>query len=182
MFISDSTIQLLPKLQRLTASENQITHITNLTGLRNLTHLYLSANRFTNIDDLHLKVNHIVYIDLSQNSITSLKGFSNLMTLEGLDLGSNIITDILEIKYIKHLPKIDYIVLTGNPVATIVDYRIKVLEYFDRRAATICLDNEKPSQKELDTIAVLLALKIVKEGKAPVFSRTIQPTFPNSPQ
>uniref|UniRef100_A0A1B6MTC8 PX domain-containing protein n=1 Tax=Graphocephala atropunctata TaxID=36148 RepID=A0A1B6MTC8_9HEMI len=59
---------------------------------------------------------------------------------------------------------------------------LQVLEHFGRRAACICLDNEKPSQKELDTVAVMLALKVVKEGKTPVFSRTIEPTYPNSPQ
>uniref|UniRef100_A0A1B6DLI2 PX domain-containing protein n=1 Tax=Clastoptera arizonana TaxID=38151 RepID=A0A1B6DLI2_9HEMI len=176
----ESTIQLLPNLQRLTANENQLSHINNLSNLKNLTHLFLSANRFTTLDNLHLNISNIVFIDLSQNSISSLAGFSHLTLLEGLDLGSNIITDISEITHIKHLQKLDYIVLTGNPVATIVDYRIKVLENFDRRAAAICLDNEKPSQKELDTIAVLLALKIVKEGKVPVFSRSIQPTFPNT--
>lgn len=50
-----------------------------------------------------------------------------------------------------------------------VDYRIKVLEQFGDRAKDICLDNEKASQAEIDKVQVLRALRIVKEGKTPVF-------------
>lgn len=178
----DKSVLLMPAVERLTLNENEITEVNDLTKLEHLTHLYLSANRITNVDDLSTRLGSIVYIDLSQNRISSLKGFSNLTSLEGLDLGSNIITDVTEVQYIKNLPKFDYLILTGNPVSTIVDYRAKVLEHFERRAANICLDNEKPSQKELDYLAVMLALKVVKEGRTPTFSRSVEPTFPNSPQ
>ncbi|KAG8281794.1 hypothetical protein J6590_051849 [Homalodisca vitripennis] len=181
-FVAGNTVLLMPNIKQLTANENQITQVDDFTQLSSLTHLYLSGNSISCTNDLHLRLNNIVHLDLSQNLITSLVGFSQLSTLQGLDLGSNIISQISEVQHIQNLAQLDYLVLTGNPVSTVVDYRIKVLEHFGRRAACICLDNEKPSQKELDTVAVMLALKVVKEGKAPVFSRTTEPTYPNSPQ
>ncbi|XP_054262499.1 nischarin [Macrosteles quadrilineatus] len=177
-----NTLLLMPVLTKLKANENPITQVDDLTNLQELSHLYLSANRINEADDFHLRLKNIVFLDLSQNLISSLRGFSSLYSLEGLDLGSNIIVDVSEVQHVRTLDKLNYLVLTGNPVATVVDYRIKVLEQFGRRAASLCLDNERPSQKELDTVAVVLALRVVKEGKAPVFSRTVEPTFPNTLQ
>lgn len=123
----DNSLLLMPNLKLLSANENQLTKVGDLTGLPHLTHLYLSANRLSDVDNLHLFLgNNIVHLDLSQNHVSSLRGFSALVSLHGLDLGSNIVADISEVQYIQSLEKLDYLVLTGNPVATVVDYRIKV--------------------------------------------------------
>ncbi|XP_075235258.1 nischarin [Lycorma delicatula] len=175
---TDEFLQLMPNVERLMISENKITDIKDMTALKKLTHLSFSANLIKDIEDLSLCLNNIIYLDLSQNQLSSLKGFSNLKSLEGLDLSSNLIIDLSEIKYINVLPSIDYLNLTGNPVTTVIDYRVKVLEQFGMRASYICLDNEKPTQKELDTVSVLQALRIVKEGRTPMFN--IVPPLPNS--
>ena len=166
----DAVIKLIPKVEILHLNQNRLTDIDNLTSLPNLSHLSLSGNCFTNIEDLHTKVGNIVFLDLSQNAITSLKGFRKLYSLETLLLGSNQINDLKEVQHIGSLPFLENLVLTGNPIAMMVDYRAKVLEQFNRRASCICLDNEKSTQKELDFVAVLQAIRIVKEGGAPVFS------------
>jgi hypothetical protein len=106
-----------------------------------------------------------------------LQGFSKLYSLEGLDLTANQISDLSEIKYVSGLPCLENLTLTGNPVAIVVDYRVRTLEQFGGRAAEICLDNEKPTQKELDTVAVLQAIRIVKEGRTPTFGPEA-PSFP----
>ncbi|GBP61026.1 Nischarin [Eumeta japonica] len=67
------------------------------------------------------------------------------------------------------LPCLEYLWLTANPVASTIDYRVKVIEQFNARMSEICLDNEKASEKELDKARVLQALRIVKEGKTPRF-------------
>lgn len=121
-----SSLCLMPNLKKLIANENYLTGLDHFTSLQSLSHLYLSGNRISDTNNLNLRLGNIVYLDLSQNMISSMKGFSGLFTLEGLDLGSNIVSEINELQYIQALEKLNYLVLTGNPVATVVDYRIKV--------------------------------------------------------
>lgn len=116
----------MPNLRRLTANENHIKKVDNFSCLTQLSHLSLSANRISELSSLGALLGNIVHLDLSQNLISSLAAFSSLSTLQGLDLGSNVVSDVTEVRHIQALDKLDYLVLTGNPVATIVDYRIKV--------------------------------------------------------
>lgn len=173
----DEGVKLMPNIEHLILNNNKIGALSNLTSLPHLSHLNLSANCFTEANDFHTKLGNIRYIDLSLNSISSLQGFSKLYSLEGLDLTANQISDLSEIKYVSGLPCLENLTLTGNPVAIVVDYRVRTLEQFGGRAAEICLDNEKPTQKELDTVAVLQAIRIVKEGRTPTFGPEA-PSFP----
>ncbi|EFA11508.2 Nischarin-like Protein [Tribolium castaneum] len=163
----DKTISLVPNLKTLILDSNKISCISGLAELSNLSHLSLSNNLISMCNQLHTKIGNILTLNLSQNSISSLKGFRKLYSLVTLDLSCNKIDDIDEITYLGDLPCLENLVLTGNCVATTIDYRIKVLEHFKDRAKDICLDNEKPTQSELDKVSVLRALRIVKEGKAP---------------
>jgi len=176
--IIDEAIKLLPHIESLTLNNNHLSEISNVTLLPRLSQLYLASNNFTSLpDDLHTRLGYIVNIDLSQNKLTSLASFSKLYSLEGLDVSCNRIEKIEEVKHIGHLPCLENLRLTGNPVSTIVDYRVKVLEPFGKRAADICLDNEKPNQKELDTVSVHQALRIAREGKSPTFTASDAPLF-----
>ncbi|XP_077285158.1 nischarin-like [Arctopsyche grandis] len=165
----DSSIKLLPKLQTLTMRQNKLTDISNLSSLPQLSYLDLSENLFSKCEDWHSKLGKISTINLSQNKISSLAGFSKLYSLENLDLSCNVISDVEEVQHICKLPCLENLRLTANPVASVVDYRVKVIEQFNNRMSDICLDSEKPSEKELDTARVLQALRIVKEGKTPNF-------------
>lgn len=168
----DRTVNLLPSLKTLILNDNKISTISDLSQLANLSYLSLSNNLISICDQLHTKIGNILTLNLSQNNIASLNCFTKLYSLENLDLSCNKIHDIEEIKHICDLPCLENLLLTGNNVATTVDYRIKVLEYFSDRAKDICLDNEKGSQSELDKVSVLRALRIVKEGKTPNFNHT----------
>ncbi|XP_015600588.1 nischarin [Cephus cinctus] len=174
----DEAIRLLPHIESLTLNDNVLTEISNVTLLPRLSQLHLASNNFTILpNDLHTKLGNIVFIDFSQNKLTTLAAFSKLYSLEGLDVSCNRIEDIEEVKNIGGLPCLENLRLTGNPVSTIVDYRVKVLEPFGKRAVEICLDNEKPNQKELDTVSVLQALRIAREGKSPTFTAADAPLF-----
>ncbi|XP_043473374.1 nischarin-like [Leptopilina heterotoma] len=176
--IIDEAIKLMPHIEFLTLNNNKLSEISNVTLLPRLSQLSLSLNNFHSLpEDLHIKLGKIVQLDLSQNHLTSLASFAKLYCLEGLDVSCNRIENIEEVKFIGNLPCLENLRLTGNPVSTIVDYRVKVLEPFGRRAADICLDNEKPNQKELDTVSVLQALRIAREGKSPIFPGTDAPLF-----
>ncbi|XP_063928970.1 nischarin isoform X2 [Zophobas morio] len=163
----DKTISLVPNLKTLILDSNKISCISGLAELSNLSHLSLSNNLISMCNQLHTKIGNILTLNLSQNSISSLKGFRKLYSLVNLDLSCNKIDEIEEITHLGDLPCLENLVLTGNCLATTVDYRIKVLEHFKDRAKDICLDNEKPTQNEIDKVSVLRALRIVKEGKAP---------------
>ncbi|XP_033216816.1 nischarin-like [Belonocnema kinseyi] len=174
----DEAIKLMPHIEILTLNNNRLQEIANVTLLPRLSQLSLASNSFKSLpDDLHTKLGQIVHLDLSQNSLKSLASFAKLYCLEELDVSCNRIANIEEVKYIGNLPCLENLRLTGNPVSTIVDYRVKVLEPFGKRAADICLDNERPNQKELDTVSVLQALRIAREGKSPMFGGTDAPLF-----
>ncbi|XP_026761498.1 nischarin [Galleria mellonella] len=165
----DWAIKLVPKLQVLNFSSNRLTELCDISSLHELRILNLSMNKFSACENWHAKIGNIVKIDLSQNQVVSLQGFSRLYSLESLDLSCNLVTDVEEVQHICKLPCLEYLWLTANPVASTIDYRVKVIEQFNARMGELCLDNEKASQKELDTARVLQALRIVKEGKIPSF-------------
>ncbi|KAI5645828.1 PX domain-containing protein [Phthorimaea operculella] len=165
----DWAIQLVPRLQQLSLSSNRLAQLCDISSLHELRVLNLSLNKFSTCDNWHAKIGNIVKIDLSQNQVESLRGFSRLYSLESLDLSCNLITDVEEVQHICKLPCLEYLWLTANPVASSIDYRVKVIEQFNARMTEICLDNEKASEKEIDTARVLQALRVVKEGKTPSF-------------
>ena len=164
----DETIKLVPNVKILNLSHNKICYISDLSSLTCLSHLYIAGNFIKECDNLHTKLGKIVYIDISQNNISSLTGFRKLYSLETFNVSCNNITKIDDVTYIGNLPCLENLILTGNKVATIVDYRSKVFQCFGSRANDICLDNEKPSQVELDKAAVFNALSIVRDGKTPM--------------
>ncbi|XP_063548255.1 nischarin [Cydia strobilella] len=165
----DWAIKLVPKLQHLSLSSNKLSDLCDVSCLHELRVLNLSMNNFQLCESWHSKIGNVVKLDLSQNKVESLQGFSRLYSLESLDLSCNCVTDVEEVQHICKLPVLEYLWLTANPVASTVDYRVKVLEQFNARMEEICLDNERASGKELDTARVLQALRVVKEGKTPSF-------------
>lgn len=156
---------LTPNVKTINLNGNLLNTIEDMSPLTHLSQLTLSHNNIADVSDLHTKLGNVVCLNLSSNNIANLKAFSKLFSLEMLDLGSNCVTDIEQIKYLSALQNLNYLVLSGNPVSTVVDYRIKVLGILNKKTSDFCLDNERPTQKELDTVAVMHALRIAKEGK-----------------
>lgn len=161
----DSLTVLTPNAATIHLNGNQLSAVGDLTPLTHLSHLSLSCNNIAEVHDLHTKLGNITCLNLNSNRIADLKAFSKLFSLEMLDLGSNLVADIEQINYLCGLQNMNYFVLSGNPVSTVVDYRVKVLGMLDKRTSDFCLDNERPTQKELDTVAVMNALKMAREGK-----------------
>lgn len=106
-------------------------------------------------------------ISLSDNHIVSLNGFQKLYSLDFLDLSFNKIVDLNEVKNLAGLPNLEFFVLTGNDIASLVDYRVKVFEMFMETSGDIYLDNERANQKELDAAQILRALNIRNQSRGP---------------
>lgn len=165
----DWAIKLVPGLKTLCLTSNRLTELCDISSLHELRVLNLGINNFSVCDNWHAKIGNIVKITLSQNKVSSLQGFSRLFSLQSLDLACNLVEDVEEVQHICKLPCLEYLCLTANPVASTIDYRVNVIEQFNGRMTEICLDNEKASERELDTARVLQALRTVKEGKTPDF-------------
>ncbi|XP_076044286.1 nischarin-like [Oratosquilla oratoria] len=163
----DLSISLAQNVTRLNLSNNQLMHIESLTKLPKLVSLNLSHNKFSELQDLHTRLGNVQHLDLSHNQLRTLDGLGKLYSLVSLDASYNLVEGINQVASVVRLPCIEQLILNGNPVASVVDYRTKVLEQSGTRASEICLDSEKPTQRELDTVAVLQAIRSAREGRLP---------------
>ncbi|XP_064487149.1 nischarin-like [Ornithodoros turicata] len=161
----DPAIRVLASVEYLDLSNNQIEELENLEPLPRLSDLNLSNNRIGRLVALHTRLGNIRCLRLSGNHIESLAGLSRLYSLVDLDLSHNQVTLISEVGHLGSLPCLEKVDLSHNPVTYVVDYRPHALLAFGARAAEIALDCKKPTPKELDTVAVLRALKVAKEGQ-----------------
>ncbi|XP_078065902.1 nischarin isoform X2 [Mustelus asterias] len=161
----DESVKLIPKVEFLDLSYNEIAVMENLQHLYNLIHLDLSYNKITVLQGVHTKLGNIKTLNLSGNQLESLSGLNKLYSLVNLDLSSNKVLQIEEIRNIGNLPCLEKVVLSNNPLSIIPDYRTKVLAQFGDRASEVCLDNTVTTEKELDTVEVLKAIQKAKEAK-----------------
>ncbi|XP_067908001.1 nischarin isoform X2 [Heterodontus francisci] len=161
----DESVKLIPKVEFLDLSYNEIAVMENLQHLYNLIHLDLSYNKITLLQGVHTKLGNIKTLNLSGNQLESLSGLHKLYSLVNLDLSNNKVLQIGEVKNIGSLPCLEKVILSNNPLSIIPDYRTKVLAQFGDRASEVCLDNAVTTEKELDTVEVLKAIQKAKEAK-----------------
>ncbi|XP_078595574.1 nischarin-like [Branchiostoma floridae x Branchiostoma japonicum] len=161
----DESLKLIPKVEFLSLSHNAISTLDHLQHLSCLTHLDLSHNNLTTVEALHTKIGNIKTLNLAGNKLETLEGLSKLYSLVSLDVGHNTIYQVSDMKHIGTLPCIESVLLTGNPVTMVTDYRTKVLATFNDRSKEVCLDGVTTSQKEQDTVAVLQAIQKAKLAK-----------------
>ncbi|KAK2717822.1 hypothetical protein QYM36_006578 [Artemia franciscana] len=160
----DEAVVLLEKLEVLDLSNNLISSLENnfLTKLPHLVALILTNNRIKILDSLHMKVGNLVKLNISHNKLSNLDGLSKLYSLEQLEAGWNCIEHLESVICVSSLPCLQRLVLNGNPVASIVDYRIKIFSLFGQRMSEIYFDNERPLPKEIDKALVLRALRMAQ--------------------
>ena len=115
---------------------------------------------------MHTKLGQLTRLDLANNSIKNLFGVTKLYSLLHVNVAGNKIHDLDSVTPISILPNLESLNLQGNQVTTVVDYRLKVFESFGKRCSDLCLDNEMPSQPEVDKVSVLMALRVAREGRS----------------
>ncbi|XP_062400691.1 nischarin [Sardina pilchardus] len=161
----DESVKLIPQVEFLDLSHNELSHVENLQHLYNLIHLDLSYNNLAVLEGVHTKLGNIKTLNLAGNQLETLSGLTKLYSLVNLDLSSNKLAQIDEIKPIGTLPCLEKLSLVNNPMCIIPDYRTKVLAQFWDRASEVCLDHTATTEKELDTVEVLKAIQKAKEAK-----------------
>nr|XP_060621846.1 nischarin isoform X2 [Anolis sagrei ordinatus] len=161
----DDSVKLMPKIEFLDLSHNDVPLVENLQHLYNLIHLDLSYNKLATLEGIHTKIGNIKTLNLAGNHLERLCGLNKLYSLVNLDLSNNKIDQIDEIRNIGGLPCLEKVVLSNNPLSIIPDYRTKVLAQFGDRASEVCLDNTVTTEKELDTVEVLKAIQKAKDVK-----------------
>jgi hypothetical protein len=90
----------------LALCNNQISDLSPLKELKNLTLIELSKNQITDLSPLK-ELKNLTQIDLSQNQITDLSPLKELKNLTQIDLSHNQITDLSPLKELKNLTYID---------------------------------------------------------------------------
>ncbi|XP_048343606.1 nischarin isoform X3 [Sphaerodactylus townsendi] len=161
----DDSVKLMPKIEFLDLSHNDVPLVENLQHLYNLVHLDLSYNKLVTLEGIHTKLGNIKTLNLAGNLLERLCGLNKLYSLVNLDLSNNKIEQIDEIRNLGGLPCLEKVVLSNNPLSIIPDYRTKVLAQFGDRASEVCLDNTITTEKELDTVEVLKAIQKAKDVK-----------------
>ncbi|XP_028854964.1 nischarin isoform X2 [Denticeps clupeoides] len=161
----DESVKLIPQVEFLDLSYNDLSLVENLQHLYNLIHLDMSYNKLTVLEGVHTKLGNIKTLNLAGNQLETLSGLSKLYSLVNLDISSNKLAQFDEIKHIGTLPCLEKLSLANNPMSIMPDYRTKVLAQFWDRASEVCLDSIATTEKELDTVEVLKAIQKAKEVK-----------------
>ncbi len=98
--ISDiSEVSKLSNLEHLNLCKNKIEYISSLKSLTNLKYLDLDENNIRNLNGI-LENPEINELHFRYNYVTDIKGIANLKKLDIIDLGSNPIKEIEELKHL----------------------------------------------------------------------------------
>ena len=128
--IMDESFLMLPSLEHLDLSDNDLFDVVNLERCYKLSTLNLSYNRIDSLLDFGFTLGSIRELNLSHNKIQSLEGLDRLLALEKLDLRHNNIGSIEAVDYLVALPRFKALHLKGCPVSNSSNYRINVLSRF----------------------------------------------------
>ncbi|XP_013392557.1 nischarin isoform X2 [Lingula anatina] len=162
----DESVRLMPRLEYLDLSRNQLSDVQHLHYLPALSQVNLAHNRLRTLESLHVRLGNVKILNLSGNQLDTLEGLSKLYSLETLNVSKNKLAEVENVQCIGKLPCLENLILRDNPIRTVVDYRVAVLELFGDRAKEVLLDKEATTQQELDKIAVRLALQKAKDDRA----------------
>jgi hypothetical protein len=147
----DSSLTLLTCVRNLDLSSNCFKVMENLHNCVNLMTLDLSHNRIASTPRLNERCGNLTQLKLKCNSLTSTDGIDKLYSLEVLDLSGNLISKFKEVARLGSLPCLELLWLKENPIYYASKYRTQVLCLFPDPEG-FKLDNQKTSQKELQTV------------------------------
>eukprot|EP01061_Rhynchopus_euleeides_P005092 TRINITY_DN14333_c0_g2_i1.p1 TRINITY_DN14333_c0_g2~~TRINITY_DN14333_c0_g2_i1.p1 ORF type:complete len:1537 (+),score=690.35 TRINITY_DN14333_c0_g2_i1:257-4612(+) len=116
-------IENCPKLEELYLDENRIIKIENLSLLTNLRKLELGKNKINKIEGLE-SLPFLCQVSLEDNDIYTLNGIQKIPNLMELYIGNNKIDNLHEIHFLRDIPKLIILDLSGNPLCQEDNYRL----------------------------------------------------------
>ncbi|CAK9215809.1 unnamed protein product [Sphagnum troendelagicum] len=130
MVLMDESLQLLPAVEALDLSRNNLAKVANLQKCLRLKFLDLGFNHITSVASLNEVVGNITKLVLRNNALASTRGIEKLYSLEALDLSHNIISTFREVELLGGVPALHSLWLEGNPVSVSTYYREEVFSFF----------------------------------------------------
>lgn len=145
--ILDEHFKYFPALERLNLESNVISKVQNLQNCYQLSHLILKKNCIWGVENIGSSVGNLKYLVLSHNGLFSTKGLEKLFGLEHLDISHNHINEISDIEQLSLLPCLVELVVEGNPVASLDNFRDIIYVKFGN--PDLVLDNKAASRSEI---------------------------------
>jgi hypothetical protein len=112
---SQEANEILLDTNDIDLSNKQISDITPLKYLTNLTGLNLSGNQVSDLTPLQY-LSNLIYLNLSDNQISELTPLQSLINLETLYLDNNLISEITPLQSLTHLTDLR---LTDNQISNL---------------------------------------------------------------
>ncbi|ETM44082.1 hypothetical protein L914_10653 [Phytophthora nicotianae] len=118
-----------PALQSLNLSSNALRDVRHLQLLpRCLTQLDLGGNRLTALpEELGIWLPELRLLRLRANALESLRPLIGCTQLQTLDVGTNCVALVSELRFLQSLTHLRHLLLDGNPIAESLTYRREVL-------------------------------------------------------
>ncbi len=167
----DQALHFFPAVKYLDLSHNSISHIIHLQDCISLKHINLSHNRIRVLSNLERVLGSVTRINVSHNEIESLDGIDKIYSLERFNAAHNVLDDFSEVQHLCRLPCLESLVLSDNPLADHVEYRLKVFHEFIQDGGVMMGNRSFPAldgkllapheQKKLRCARVLLTFYIL---------------------
>ncbi|KAJ3347355.1 hypothetical protein HDU83_002164 [Entophlyctis luteolus] len=120
----------------------------------------------------------LTHLSLLSNEIELIGDLEEIFpALELLDLRSNNILDVFEIKSCSSLTSLKELKVSGNPISQNESHRLNIFKYFKVQSETLKLDGALPSSSEMREILVSLTItatstSALRQPQLPIFGET----------
>ena len=110
---------------------NKLKSIDMFQDCTNLEILDLSFNEIDHVTDINMAIGNVTKLNLAHNLLESTDGLQKLFALQDLDISHNSITSMREIRRLASLPCLENLRLQGNPITTECNkFRNRVFDAF----------------------------------------------------
>lgn len=116
----------LPLLHSLNLAKNAIITLTNLIPVAHPSSpsfiIPPSLDALSNRSELALTpvLTHITLLNLSGNQLENLEGIEQIIALKHLDVSNNRVWDVYEVSRLASLPRVESVLVKGNPLTKVV--------------------------------------------------------------